>query len=104
VARDGGEVLHTCEDANAMVGDRRNLHDVQGRRCHCGNHSDTGNGEGNAAVGGEDDGDGRVRGGVVRTCEDYEMRRGEGPAAVRWARTGGPVAWRRRRCVAGVEP
>jgi hypothetical protein len=67
-------------------------------------HSDTGNSEGNAAVGGEDGGDGQVRGGVVRTCEDDEMRRGEGPAAVRWARTGSPVAWRRRRCVAGVEP
>jgi hypothetical protein len=55
-------------------------------------------------VGGEDGGDGRVAKEVVRTCEDDEMRRGEGPAAVRWVRTGGPVAWRRRRCVAGVEP
>jgi hypothetical protein len=41
---------------------------------------------------------------VVRTCEADEMRGGEGPATVRWVQTGGPVSWRRRRCVAGVEP
>jgi hypothetical protein len=81
VARDGGDEFRTCEDANAMVGDRRNQHDGQGRRCHCGNHSETGNGEGNAAVGGE--GDGRVRRGVVRTCEDDDAaRRGSGGGAL----------------------
>jgi hypothetical protein len=81
VARDGGDEFCTCEDANAMVGDRRNQHDGQGRRCHCGNHSETGNSEGNAAVGGE--GDGRVRRGVVRTCEDDDAaRRGSGDGAL----------------------
>jgi hypothetical protein len=29
---------------------------------------------------------------VVRTCEGNEMRGGEGPATVRWVRTGGPVS------------
>jgi hypothetical protein len=38
---------------------------------------------------------------VVHTCVADEMRGGEGPVVVRWVRTGGPVGWRRRRCVAG---
>jgi hypothetical protein len=72
----------------------------QGRRCHCGNHSDTGNGEGNTAVGGEDGGDGRVRGGgspYLRRRRDAG-RRGTGGGALGADRRSGGLAAAEVRC------
>jgi hypothetical protein len=48
--------------------------------------------------------EGRVRRGVARTCEDGELRGGDGPASVRWVRSGGAFGWRRRRRVASPKP
>jgi hypothetical protein len=57
-------------------------------------NTDRGNGEGNTAMGGEDGGDGRVRGGGNPYLRI--------PAAMRSVRTGGaPFGARRRRRVAG---
>jgi hypothetical protein len=80
VGRDRGPTLATREEGVGWVGievsytvpvkmptrwwgSRGTFTTDQGRRCDCDNHSDRVNGEGNAAVGGEDGGDGRVRGG-----------------------------------------